>query len=74
MSLAYLAVWALMLAFAASAIYGLVWAIQRGQLQGFRAGARSIFDGEEPVGLPTDALVRPTHSSTAGSDDSRSGR
>lgn len=58
MSLSYLAVWALMLAFAASAIYGLVWAIQRGQLQGFRAGARSIFDEEEPVGVPTDAPIR----------------
>jgi len=58
MSLSYLAVWALMLVFAASAIYGLVWAIQRGQLQGFRAGARSIFDEEEPVGVPTDAPAR----------------
>lgn len=58
MSLSYLAVWALMLAFAASAIYGLVWAIHRGQLQGFRAGARSIFDEEEPVGVPTDAPAR----------------
>jgi len=58
MSITYLAVWALMLVFAASAIYGLVWAIQHGQLKGFRAGARSIFDEEEPVGVPTDALVR----------------
>jgi|GEM_PF-975038 nitrogen fixation-related uncharacterized protein len=58
MSITYLAVWALMLVFAASAIYGLVWAIQHGQLGQFRAGARSIFDDEEPVGVPTDALVR----------------
>lgn len=58
MSVSYLAVWALMLVFAASAIYALVWAIQHGQLRSFRAGARSIFDDEEPVGVPTDALVR----------------
>lgn len=58
MSVAYLAVWALMLAFAASAIYALVWAAHSGQLQGFRAGAASIFDEEEPVGVPTDAPAR----------------
>ncbi len=66
MSLTYLAVWALMLVFAASAIYGLVWAIQHGQLRSFRAGARSIFDEEEPVGVPTDALVREAHPPGAG--------
>ena len=38
-------------------MYGLVWAIHNGQLRGFKAGARSIFDEEEPVGVPTDALV-----------------
>lgn len=57
MSAVYLAVWALMLVFAASAMYGLVWALQQGQLRTFRAGARSIYDEEEPVGMPTDARV-----------------
>lgn len=60
-----MAVWALMLAFAASAVYGLVWAIHNGQLRGFKAGARSIFDEEEPVGVPTDALVHDPHRQAA---------
>ena len=40
----------------ASVVYGLWWALQRGQLTNFEKGATCIFDDEEPVGFRTDAF------------------
>jgi len=45
--------------FGLTAVAGLVWAIRRGQFRNLTAGARSIFDNEEPVGRPTDAFPPP---------------
>jgi len=42
--------------FGALALWALGWAISSGQFNDFGAGARSIFDDEEPVGRPTDAF------------------
>ena len=56
MAFIYVALLAAVLLFGASAVYGLVWAIRTGQMDDFRAGARSIFDESEPEGRPTDAF------------------
>lgn len=56
MTLVYSMIWIVVLGFAASAVGGLVWAIQHGQMERFGRAARSIFDEEEPVGRPTDAF------------------
>lgn len=58
MSPVYWLVWGVVVAFALSAVGGLVWAIQHGQMERFAAGARSIFDAEEPVGTVTDGFPR----------------
>jgi nitrogen fixation-related uncharacterized protein len=42
-----------MILFGASAVSGLVWAIRHRQFQNYSAGARSIFDEEEPPGKVT---------------------
>ncbi len=39
---------------AATTIFGLAWAVRRGQFGDLRRGARSIFDEDEPIGRPTD--------------------
>lgn len=54
--LVYLLIWGSTIIFGASAVWALVWAIQRGEMSDFKAGAESIFDDEEPVGHPTDAF------------------
>jgi len=41
---------------AATAVAALVWAIRSHQFRDFTAGARSIFDEEEPIGEMTDAF------------------
>ncbi len=56
MKLAYLLIWGSMLAFGTSAVWALVWAIRRGEMSDFQAGAESIFDGDEPVGKATDTF------------------
>ena len=56
MKVAYLLIWGSTLAFGASAVWALVWAIRNGEMSDFRAGAESIFDEDEPVGKPTDAF------------------
>lgn len=38
------------------ALWALGWSIAKGQYRDFAAGARSIFDEEEPVGEATDAF------------------
>jgi cbb3-type cytochrome oxidase maturation protein len=37
-----------------SAVCALFWCVRSGQMQDFRAGARSIFDDDEPIGEVTD--------------------
>lgn len=41
----------------ASAVYGLYWASQKGQLQDLEEGAKIIFDDEEPIGRATDQTL-----------------
>ena len=55
-ALGYILVFGLLGAFGLSVIYGLWWAIRGGQMSNFAKGARSIFDDEEPEGVPTDGF------------------
>lgn len=57
MSWVYGVVWGFVVLLGVSAVWGLAWAVRSGQMEDFAAGARSIFDEEEPVGTPTDAWV-----------------
>lgn len=41
----------------ASAVYGLYWASQKGQLQDLEEGSKVIFDHEEPIGRATDQTL-----------------
>jgi len=41
----------------ASAVYGLYWASQKGQLQDLEEGAKVIFDDEESIGRATDQTL-----------------
>lgn len=50
----YWLIWLIMAVFASTAVGALAWAIGHGQMQRFAAGARSIFDAEEPLGEITD--------------------
>ena len=54
MSVIYMLVWGFVIVFGLIAVYGLVWSIRTGQLRNFEAGAKSIFDDDEPIGVPTD--------------------
>jgi cbb3-type cytochrome oxidase maturation protein len=38
------------------ALWALGWSIAKGQYRDFASGARSIFDEEEPIGMPTDTF------------------
>ncbi len=52
-------IWGAVAVFGLTAVGALVWALHSGQLERFAEGARSIFDEEEPVGMATDATLRP---------------
>ena len=54
--LAYIFVFGVMGGLMLSVIYGLYWALRRGQFSDFARGATSIFDEEEPQGFRTDAF------------------
>jgi nitrogen fixation-related uncharacterized protein len=41
----------------ASAVYGLYWASQKGQLLELEAGSKVIFDDAEPEGVVTDHVL-----------------
>jgi hypothetical protein len=56
MTLVYGLIWGTTALFGVSAVWGLVWAVQGGQLRELRRAGRSIFDEDEPVGLVTDAF------------------
>jgi len=56
MTLVYLMIWGVVVAFGLSAVYGLVWALRTGQFRNFAQGAASIFDEEEPIGVVTDVV------------------
>jgi nitrogen fixation-related uncharacterized protein len=49
----YILIWGCVVLFGATAVWALVWAIRTGQMSS-PEGAASIFDDEEPIGLPTD--------------------
>jgi nitrogen fixation-related uncharacterized protein len=54
--LIYVMIWGFALICGLTAVYGLTWAIQNGQMRRFGEGAMSIFDDEEPVGEMTDGF------------------
>ncbi len=56
MTLIYVFIFGSVIMFGLTAVAGLVWAVRTGQLQNFGAGATSIFDDDEPVGVMTDAF------------------
>ena len=56
MTLVYVLIWGAVIAFGLTAVGGLVWAVRTGQMSDFAAGARSIFDEDEPVGVMTDGF------------------
>lgn len=49
-------IWAFAMAAGISTVAVLVWAIKKGEFRDLRAGARSIFDENEPLGLVTDCF------------------
>ena len=49
----------------ASAVYGLYWAGKKGQFRELEAGAKVIFDDEEPIGRPTDQILNQPKSAPA---------
>jgi nitrogen fixation-related uncharacterized protein len=55
-ALIYIMIFGSVFVFGLTAVAGLVWAIRGGQLRDFGAGATSIFDEDEPVGVMTDAF------------------
>lgn len=53
-------------AITASAVYALHWAVKSGQFHNLEKGATTIFDEEEPMGVPTDfTLGKPPARPTA---------
>lgn len=64
MALIYLFIFGSVFVFGLTAVAGLVWAVRSGQMRRFGAGATSIFDEDEPIGVMTDALVRDTSNGT----------
>jgi cbb3-type cytochrome oxidase maturation protein len=65
MTLAYFAEFGVAILFGVTAIWALAWAIRSGQFADFGRGAASIFDEEEPVGRPTDTILKPADSPDA---------
>ncbi|GAB4359751.1 MAG: hypothetical protein OHK0021_03940 [Bryobacter sp.] len=47
-------IWSFAIVAGATTVWILAWAIRKGEFRDLRAGARSIFDEEEPVGFVTD--------------------
>ncbi|MCC7518474.1 MAG: cbb3-type cytochrome oxidase assembly protein CcoS [Verrucomicrobiae bacterium] len=54
MTFTLVALFIVVVAFTAIAIGAFGWAAKTGQFHGLEAGARSIFDTDEPIGRPTD--------------------
>lgn len=55
-TIAYILIFGLLGSLMASVLYGLWWAIQRGQFSDLHQASTSIFDAEEPEGYRTDAF------------------
>ncbi len=47
-------IWSFALISGITMVWLLAWAIQRGEFRDLRAGARMIFDDDEPIGVVTD--------------------
>ncbi len=63
----YVVIWGSAVILGVSAVWALVWAIRTGQFHGLKAGAESIFDEGEPVGMPTDFFPGAAPPATKGS-------
>ncbi len=55
-AIAYMLIFGLLGGLMLSVVYGLYWALRRGQFSDFQRGATSIFDEDEPLGFRTDAF------------------
>jgi nitrogen fixation-related uncharacterized protein len=71
MTLVYGLIWGATVLFGACAVWGLVWAVQAGQMRELGRAGRSIFDDEEPIGLVTDVFPadRPGQTTQLSSDE-----
>jgi nitrogen fixation-related uncharacterized protein len=56
MTLIYVLIFGSVAVFGLTAVAGLVWAARTGQFRDFAAGATSIFDEDEPIGVMTDGF------------------
>lgn len=56
MSFTIALIWGSWVLFGASAVWALVWAIDRGEFRDPEEASRSIFDDEEPIGVVTDSF------------------
>lgn len=56
MALIYIFIFGSVAVFGITAVAGLVWALRTGQIRNFAAGAVSIFDDDEPIGVTTDGF------------------
>lgn len=54
-TIAYILIFGLLFSLLASVVYGLYWAVRKGQFSSFQKGATCIFDEDEPMGYRTDA-------------------
>jgi nitrogen fixation-related uncharacterized protein len=54
MTFTYVLIWGSWVLFGLSAVWALVWAVNRGEFHDPEEASRSIFDDEEPIGLVTD--------------------
>jgi len=70
----YILIFGLLGALLLSVLYGLYWAVKRGQFSDFSRGATSIFDAEEPQGYRTDAFPAEARSKSKPEDRSRNGK
>ncbi len=72
MILIYILIFGSVAVFGLTAVAGLVWAARTGQLQNFAAGATSIFDEDEPIGVMTDEF--PNRSADRSAHDTEEGQ
>jgi nitrogen fixation-related uncharacterized protein len=50
----FMFIWSFALVAGITTVWLLAWAIRQGEFKDLRAGARSIFDDQEPEGMVTD--------------------
>ena len=52
----FMFIWSFALIAGVTMVWLLAWAIKRGEFKDLRAGARMIFDKDEPIGVVTDCF------------------